>query len=124
MESCNCIARQSTQMNRLFYLFIAAAIVVTSVEGKAQSDFPAPALPSIPHKLFNIKDFGASADDRADNTVAIQSAIVAALAAGGGTVVVPAGIYLSGPLQMGSNLQLQIDSAATLKFLPIDRYPG
>src|SRR5438270_6861690 len=111
-------------MKSRFCFLVIVCIALISQNGKAQSDFPDPALPSIPHKLFSIKDFGAIGDDRTDNTVAIQTAINAALAAGGGTVIVPAGVYLSGPLQVGSHLQLQIDSAAILQFLPIDRYPG
>ncbi|HEY4150053.1 MAG TPA: glycosyl hydrolase family 28 protein [Chitinophagaceae bacterium] len=83
-----------------------------------------PKLPDIPDKTFNIKDFGAASDNQADNTAAIQKTINAAESAGGGKVVIPAGVYLCGPLQLGSSLDFQIDSGAMLKFLPIDRYPG
>jgi len=83
----------------------------------------APVLPVIPDRVFNIKDFGAVGDDR-DNTAAIQKAIDAAQAAGGGRVVVSGGVYLCGPLHFGSGLGLRIDSGAVLKLLPIDRYPG
>ena len=83
-----------------------------------------PALPSIPDKVFNIKAYGAVSDKATDNTLAIQGAINAASQAGGGRVVIPAGVYLSGPLKFANNLDLQLDSAATLRFLPIDRYPG
>lgn len=91
---------------------------------QAQPNLVTPLLPYIPDKVFNIKDFGAKSDNEADNTVAIQKAVNAAENAGGGKVLIPAGIYLCGPLQLGSNLDLHIDSGALLKFLPIDRYPG
>ena len=91
---------------------------------KAQVDLVTPTLPSIPDKIFSVKEFGAMGDNQMDNTVAIQNAINAANTAGGGKVVVPAGIYLCGPLQFVSNLNLQLDSGALLKFLPIDKYPG
>lgn len=93
-------------------------------QGKAQSGLVDPPLPAIPYKQFNIKDFGAAGDNLTDNTVSIQNALNAAQSAGGGRVIVPEGIYLCGPLQFSSNLDLQIDSGATLKLLPIDKYPG
>jgi len=91
---------------------------------QAQPDLLPPALPHIPDKIFNVKDYGATSDNQADNTVAIQKAINAAESAGGGKVLIPAGVYVCGPLQLGSNLDFQIDSGAMLKLLPIDRYPG
>ena len=91
---------------------------------QAQPDLSTPVLPSFPNRIFNVKDFGAAGDNQSDNTVAIQKAINAAESAGGGTLIIPSGIYICGPIQFGSNLDLQIDSGATLKFLPLDRYPG
>jgi len=88
---------------------------------KAQS-FVAPALPEIPGKVFNITSYGAVGDGVATNTAAIQSAINAASGAGGGTVEVPAGIFLSGPVGMASRVNLRVDG--TLRMLPIDKYPG
>lgn len=43
---------------------------------------------------FNVRDFGAVGDGATDDTEAIQAAIDAAEAAGGGTVYFPAGDYL------------------------------
>jgi len=91
---------------------------------KAQSVYVAPTLPTISNKTFNIKDYGAVGDNATDNTKAINDAINAAAKAGGGKVIVPSGIYLSGPIQFTNNLRLQIDSAAILMMLPIDKYPG
>ena len=91
---------------------------------KAQSNYVAPTLPTIPNKTFNVKDYGAVGDNVTDNTKAIQQAINAAANAGGGRVVIPSGIYLCGPFQFANNLDLQIDSAAILRMLPIDKYPG
>lgn len=83
-----------------------------------------PALPVIPDKVFSIKTYGAVSDTVTDNTAAIQQAINVANKAGGGKVIIPAGTYLCGPLHFYSNLDLQIDSSATLRFLPLGRYPG
>jgi polygalacturonase len=93
-------------------------------QGQAQAEFAIPTLPSIPNKIFNIKDFGALGDNQTDNTVAIQSAIAAAQNAGGGKVIIPAGTFLCGPLQFISSLDFHVDSGAILKMLPMDKYPG
>jgi len=105
----------------VFFLSFAGTHYATL---KAQPAYVAPTLPTIPDKTFNAGDYGAVGDNKTDNTKAIQEAIHAAVNAGGGKVVVPTGIYLCGPLQFSSNLNLQIDSAAILRLLPIDRYPG
>lgn len=84
----------------------------------------APALPQITPRLFSISDFGAASSDTEDNTQAIQKTIDAAAAAGGGIVEIPAGEYLSGPFRLASGIELRIDAGATLKMLPMDRYPG
>jgi polygalacturonase len=65
---------------------------------------------------FNILDYGARNDGSASATAAIRSAIQAAKAAGGGTVYVPAGKYVTGPIELVSNLVLEIDAGAVLRF--------
>ena len=57
-----------------------------------------------------------------DNTAAIQAALDAAAAAGGGMVVIPAGEYLSGCLTIGSKTILHLSTNATLKMLPIETF--
>ncbi len=107
------------------FLFIFLCIAVPYFNTlKAQTVYVAPTLPSIPAKTFNIQHYGAVGDNATDNTKAIQGAIDAAVNAGGGEVVVPVGVYLCGPLRFASNLNLHIDSAAILKMLPMDKYPG
>ena len=65
---------------------------------------------------FNIVDYGARNDGSAIATEAFRSAIHAAQAAGGGTVFVPAGQYLSGPIELVSNLVLHLEAGATVRF--------
>lgn len=67
-----------------------------------------------PEREFNIEDFGAVCSDVLQ-TAAIQSAIDACFLAGGGRVVVPAGIYLTGGLRLRSNVMLYLQSGAILK---------
>ena len=66
--------------------------------------------------IYNVLDFGARNDGSAHSTGAIKKAIQAAANAGGGTVYFPAGTYVTGAIQMVSNLTLSIDAGATLKF--------
>jgi polygalacturonase len=67
--------------------------------------------------LYNILDYGARNDGSASATAAIRSAIQAAKAAGGGTVYVPAGQYVTGPIELVSNLVFEIDAGAVLRFV-------
>jgi polygalacturonase len=64
--------------------------------------------------VFNVKQYGAAGDGRTLDTRAIQSAIDACQAQGGGTVVVPAGAYVIGALALHSNVTLYVDAGATL----------
>lgn len=66
-------------------------------------------------EVFNVKDFGALGDGTTEDTDAIQAAIDAAIAAGGGRVVFPDGTYLTGRLNGGSNLTFEGRGYAVLK---------
>ena len=72
--------------------------------------------------VFNVLDYGAHPDGSTNSTEAFRSAIQAAKAAGGGTVFVPAGNYVTGPIELVSDLVFQIDAGATLRF-PAARLP-
>ena len=67
--------------------------------------------------VFNIMNFGAKNDGSAESTAAFKNAIAAAAKAGGGTVFVPAGTYTTGAIQLVSNLTLEFDPGATVKFV-------
>lgn len=63
---------------------------------------------------FNVRDFHAKGDGKVADTTAIQNAIDAAFAAGGGSVVFPRGVYLSGSIQLKSGVKLHLEKGATL----------
>lgn len=63
---------------------------------------------------FNIKSYGAQNDTTVLSTHALQQAIDACSAAGGGRVVVPAGIYKIGTIQLKSHVHLYLEQGATL----------
>jgi len=64
--------------------------------------------------VFAIRQFGATGDGSHMDTAAIQQAIDAASAAGGGTVVFSAGTYLSGSIFLKSHVKLRLDRGAML----------
>ena len=82
-----------------------------------------PAKPNV----FNVKTYGAVGDGVVLDTEAIQKTIDACHAAGGGTIRVPAGDYVSGTIQLKSNVTLSFDYGASLlgsqnqKDYPIDQ---
>ena len=80
-------------------------------------------LPTIGSGAFNVTTYGAVGDGKTDSTTAIQSALTAAGAAGGGTVTVPSGTFLSGPIVISSGTRLELASGAVLKMLPMASYP-
>ena len=73
--------------------------------------------PLFPKRDFEITRYGAVADGAKDCTSAISQAIDACTKAGGGRVVVPSGVFLSGPVHLKSNVDLHIAGGATLRFV-------
>jgi hypothetical protein len=69
-----------------------------------------------PDRTFDIRDYGAkmAAAKYLYDTVPIQQAIDACAAAGGGTVVIPQGNWLTGPLFLKSNVRLELKAGAEL----------
>jgi polygalacturonase len=66
--------------------------------------------------VFNITDFGAVADGQTLCTGSFAAAVKACMTAGGGTIYVPAGKYLTGPIHFQSNITLDLDAGARLVF--------
>lgn len=67
---------------------------------------------------FNVRKFGATGDGKAKDTKPLQSAIDACHRAGGGTVYLPAGDFLSGSLHLKGGVRLHLDHGATLRASP------
>ncbi len=65
-------------------------------------------------KAYNIKRYGAIADGKTNNTTSIQKAIDEASVNGGGLVMVPAGMFVTGVLNLRSNVELHLNKGAFL----------
>jgi polygalacturonase len=65
-------------------------------------------------KIYNVRDFGAAGDGKTLDTAAVQAAIDAATAAHGGTVLIPAGDFLIGTIEMKSDVTLHVSAGAKL----------
>lgn len=65
-------------------------------------------------KNVSILDFGAAVSDRVQ-TAAIQNAIDACFLAGGGRVVIPCGVFLTGAVRLRSRVELYLESGAVLR---------
>ncbi len=73
-------------------------------------------VPQFPDQHFSVLDFGALGDGKTDDSQALASAIAACHAAGGGTVILPKGNYLTGPIHLKSNVNLHLEADATVLF--------
>jgi hypothetical protein len=65
-------------------------------------------------RIFNVRDYGASGRKEDDARQPIQKAIDACAADGGGTVLLPPGLYTSGTLHLRSHIRIEVAAGATL----------
>jgi polygalacturonase len=81
----------------LVVVFAGASLVATAAPG-----------------VLNVRDFGATGDGTTLESAAFARAVAAAVAAGGGTVLVPPGRYLTGTIELKSHVTLHVAPGATL----------
>ncbi|ASB51022.1 glycoside hydrolase [Alkalitalea saponilacus] len=87
-------------------------------------DMPIVQEPVIPNNSVNIADLGAIADGITLNTHIFEKAINMMASKGGGKVIVPAGIWITGPIVMKSNINIHLKEGALVRFSDnFDLYP-
>ena len=97
------------------------------VEVKSPFDMRAITIPDFKKsKIFDITDFGAVQGEQQKTTEAIENAIDASNRAGGGSVVIPKGEWLTGKIHFKSNVNLHLENGAVLLFsdIPDDYLPA
>ena len=74
--------------------------------------------PVIPDRKVNLKDFGAVGDGSTLCTDAFAKAIASLTAQGGGHLIVPSGVWFTGPIVLQSNIDLHLEMGAVIQFSP------
>src|SRR6187200_266658 len=102
----------------LVMLFATLAFSAFShgVGGSPKTDLPKILGVSFKTDTFNIVKYGAKPDGVTLNSKSITDAIEACYRNGGGTVLIPKGIWLTGPLVLRSNVNLHIALGAVVQF--------
>ncbi len=101
-------------MTRFLFPLALLSSIALLVGCAAPSTTAAPAAPR-PVATYNVRDFGAKGDGTTKDTRAFQKALDTCAVSGGGDVLVPAGKYLIGSIQLGyrTTLRLEKDSILT-----------
>lgn len=109
-------------MKKILVIFVAAFITSAVLAQKAK--LPVVISPKFKKDTSNIVKFGAIPDGHTLNTKSINAAIEAQAKRGGGVVLIPAGLWLTGPVVLKSNINLHLATGATLLFTKdFDQYP-
>jgi len=102
-------------------------LVSTVVEAKGKYDYLYKQLPFPMQKIeapvfknntVSVIDFGGLGDGKALNTDAFRKAIEVLEKKGGGKLVVPAGVWFTGPIELKSNINLNLEKGALILFSP------
>jgi polygalacturonase len=114
-------------IKKLNLLALAAMLVIALIAtaqdkeiaayvNRAPFKMPAITEPHFAAAVFNILDYGAKGDGQTLNTKAVERAITACTTAGGGTVLVPPGLWLTGPIELKSNVNFRAEKGALILF--------
>ncbi|RXK56172.1 glycoside hydrolase family 28 protein [Oleiharenicola lentus] len=105
----------------LFALLMGCALLLAFVSRSeaalTQPVVPTPpARPVIPATKVSLADFSAVADGETLNTAAFERALAALAERGGGTLVVPSGVWHTGPIRLRSRVNLHLEAGAIIQF--------
>jgi polygalacturonase len=103
----------STRAKKAVLPWLILAVTLFAGPGASAKEV---ALPSIPSKAVKLTDFGGVGDGVAMNTEAFEKAFAALAQRGGGKLIVPPGIWVTGPIKMASRTDLHVERGALIKF--------
>ncbi|MCE3282319.1 MAG: glycoside hydrolase [Chitinophagaceae bacterium] len=93
------------------------SLVALTLFAQAQTrKLPVVLATSFKKDTFNILKYGAKADGLTINTTSINAAIAACHKKGGGVVLIPTGMWITGPVELKSNVNLHLQKNAVLQF--------
>ncbi|MGN6370425.1 MAG: glycoside hydrolase family 28 protein [Phycisphaerae bacterium] len=104
-------------MSLIRLAIIVSAMGLTTLAG-AVARGAAPAAATNPAAEYDVKAFGAVGDGKTKDTAAFQKALDTCAVNGGGVVVVPAGNFLIGSIQIGTRTLLRLDKDAVITGSP------
>lgn len=113
----------------LIVVLLSAISLLVSAQTTVKQEYSFNKLPviaktSFKKDTFNIIKYGAKNDGQTLNTKSINAAIVACNQKGGGVVLVPKGMWLTGPIELKSNVNLHLAANSILQFTKdFDQYP-
>lgn len=111
-------AKQKGIMNHKLSTLLLSLLLPVMAQAQEYSwtNLPQVQQPVFKKDTFNILQYGAVAGGVTLNTESIRKAIEACHKNGGGVVLVPAGLWITGPVALKSNVNLHLQRAATLMF--------
>ncbi|MDQ3683830.1 MAG: glycoside hydrolase family 28 protein, partial [Bacteroidota bacterium] len=101
-------------MNKILFLAIATTLAFAAIAQKA--NMPVVQQTSFKKDTISILKYGAKPDGITLNTKSINEAIIASNKKGGGVVMIPSGMWLTGPVILLSNVNLHLQKNALLQF--------
>src|SRR5688572_8001543 len=101
-------------MRKNISVFFLCLLMARGVAAQFDKNLPVIIVPEFKKDTISILDFGAVPDGHTLNTKAINAAIDMIHKKGGGVVLVPAGLWLSGPVELKNNVNLHLVNGATL----------
>jgi polygalacturonase len=113
MDKKNSLSRRQW-LGRISVPALAAGATMIGIEGNASPGEGEKDDKLAGARIYNIRDYGALGDGKTLNTIAIQKAIDACYNDKGGMVLIPAGDFLAGTLELKSNVTLHLSAAGKL----------
>lgn len=130
-NNCSTITLSKKIITSLFFIsviFASTQLVAGNAYDKHYKDIPFPMqkikTPVFKNNSISLNEFGGKGDGISLNTHAFQQAIDALSKKGGGKLVVPAGVWFTGPIVLKSNINLHLEKGALILFsTDFDLYP-
>jgi polygalacturonase len=98
------------------FIMVVAQPIPKSYTNALPFPMPEVQVAAFPDRSVSIADHGAVADGQTMNTKAFADAIQTCAKAGGGKVIVPAGLWLTGPIRLESNINFHLETGAVILF--------